>query len=196
MTTRNFLGLAKSLVIAGLAAGGLAGTAFGQQLAVPNLGGTPDDGMQCRSTPNAYAISLSGDKVFCKRTKTVTFALDCDPLSKFKNKVIRTSSTDKDVCVRDNFVVTSSGPLGGVEGQDYKFIIVPAVQIASTIASEDQAEAAAMGLSAGQVDTREVSHTVLINAGSGSADRGQVIVEFTTFPIPVGGPVISGGIPR
>jgi len=185
----------RTLTAGALAAAALAGPAFGQQIAF-NVGGTPDDGMQCRSTPNGYTISLSGNKVFCKRTKTVTVTLNCDSQSKFRNKVIRTSALEKDLCVRDNFFVSSSGPIGGVVGQDYVFIDFAPGQVSSSVASEDQAEATAMGLDANQVDTREVSHQVLINGGSGSADRGQITLDFYTFPITVGGPVINGGIPR
>jgi hypothetical protein len=184
-----------SVAAAALAASVFAGPASGQ-IVIGNQLGTPDDGMQCRSSPNAYTISLSGNKVFCKRTKTVNVTLKCDPNSRFRNKVIRTSATDRDVCARDHFNPPSSGPITGVEHQDYEFIDFLPGQVSDTLASEDKAEAAALGLDASKVDTREVSHQVSINGGSGSADRGQIVIDHYIFAEPVGGPIVSGGLPR
>lgn len=184
----------KTLIAAALATSAFSATAIdapsgpiGGPVVINLPNGSPNDGEACRSSPNAYLASLSGNTVFCKRTKTVNQALTCaDP--RFPTKVIREgfNGGGKDICAAPNHVYTSNSPLTGTEGVDYKFFGVDSAQVGTIVANQRRDEAAALGVSQTEVDVKSLTSVISINQ-LGSEDKLQVTLEFATFPKPVSG---------
>lgn len=184
--------VAKSIAAACIAAG-LAGPAVGQFREAPNLLGTPDEGLRCRSTPSAYTGSQSANTFFCKRTKTVNTVLQC-PEPGFPTKVIREGpgGGGKDLCAAPGRVYTSNSPLTGTEGIDYKFFAVDSAKVATVLANQRRDEAAALGVPEPEVDAKSLTSVIALNQ-IGSEDKLQITVEFATFAQPVGGLIGNQG---
>jgi hypothetical protein len=189
--------LAKGIAAACLAAG-LATPAVAQFLTSNPLG-TPDDGLACRNTPNAYIGSQSGGAFFCKRTKIAATVLTCVEPG-FLTKVIREGPNGggKDICAAPGRNYTSNGPLFGTENTDYKFFVVDNAKVATMLANQRRDEAAALGVTESEVDAKSLASEIAINK-LGSEDKLQVTVEFATFAKPVGGLIGNqgpvGGLP-
>jgi len=154
--------------------------------------GSPNDGMACRSAPNAYTGSQSGNTFFCKRTKVVGQALSCADV-RFPTKVVRVpniagdTTGGKDVCLAPGRFLSSNDPLTGlVLNQDYKFVEAGSSQVPTIVSTQRQNEATAMGLPLVEVDAKVLTSSVAVNAGVGGEDRLQATVEFATFPKTVG----------
>lgn len=206
MKSLKQLVLAKSIAAAFVAAG-IAGTAISATPAGPiivggpiviDIPGTPDNGMRCLTTPNAYTISLVGTTVFCKRTKVFGQALTCsDP--RFPTKVVRVDNTAEDVstrgldvCLAPNRSLSSNDLTTGLTlNQDFIFVTVGSTQASTIVTNQRQVEATATGLPLAGVDARSLGSTVSRNLGTGGEDRVQVTVEFATFGNPVGGILVG-----
>jgi hypothetical protein len=183
LLTKSF---AAAIVTTGLAAAAVAATVGGPIIFTPDIPNTPDNGMACRSAPNAYLGTLVNNTVFCKRTKNHLNPLTCsDP--GFQTKVIREGPNGggKDICAAPNRNYTSNSPLIGTEGIDYKFVEAGSTQVSTIVANQRQFEATATG---DQVDARALSSAIVVNhPSSGSEDKLTVEIEFSTFPKTVGG---------
>jgi hypothetical protein len=156
---------------------------------IPN--GSPNDGMACRSTPNAYSGSQSGNTFFCKRNKTVNAVLQClEP--GFPTKVIREGpgGGGKDLCAAPGRVYTSNSPLTGTQGIDYKFFAVDSAKVATVVANQRRDEATALGVAEAEVDAKSLNSAIALNQ-IGSEDKLQITLEFATFPRPVGGVLLG-----
>jgi hypothetical protein len=185
----------KTLAVAALAVSALSALAIealpggpiGGPIVVNIPNNSPNDGMACRSSPSAYLASLSGNTVFCKRSKTFGQALSCLDV-RFPTKVIREGPNGggKDICAAPNRVYTSNSPLIGTEGVDYKFVEVGSTQVSTIVANQRREEATALGVPEFEVDAKSLTSGITVNL-AGSEDRLQVTVEFATFPKTVGG---------
>ncbi|GMV57885.1 hypothetical protein FBR04_06070 [Betaproteobacteria bacterium PRO7] len=174
-------------VAAAVAGIGLAAPAFGIT-ATPNLLGTPDDGMICRS---GYTGALSGGAFKCSKARNITVQLEClDP--KFPNYLIRAAAPGtpqgRDLCLRNNVSLGSTDPVGNLaQGQDYVLADVNPTTVSNRVANLDQQEASALGLDAKEVDTVAGDPVVQPNGGAGSRDNASVQVTHYTFAIKTGG---------
>lgn len=153
--------------------------------------GTPNDGVACRTAPNAYNASLQGNTFFCKRVKTVTQALACTE-QRFPTKVVRVpgiagdTTNGKDVCLAPGRFLSSNDALTGlVLNQDYKFVEAGPSQVPNIVATQRQNEATQMQLALTEVDAKVMNSSVAVNAGVGGEDRLAATVEFATFGKPV-----------
>jgi hypothetical protein len=181
--------IAAALFAAGLAGAAVAATSPfpGGIIATPDIPNTPDNGMACRTAPNAYVGSLSGNTFFCKRIKIVNQALSCTEPG-FPTKVIRQGPNGggKDICAAPNRNYTSNSPLNGVEGIDYKFVAVGSTQVSTIVGNQRQQEATENGLALNEVDAKAVTSEIVVNH-TGSEDKLKVTLEFATFPRTQGG---------
>jgi hypothetical protein len=169
--------------VAGIA---LAAPVFGIT-ATPNLVGTPDDGMICRS---GYTGALSGSAFKCSKAKTATVELACLKPA-FPNYVRRAKnpphSDGKDLCVRNNVQVTSNGPLTGLtEGQQFVYAEVDPAAVSTAVTSLDTQEASALGLDVKEVDTVAGQAVIKIDPGQRILDEAHVPVTHYTFAIKTG----------
>lgn len=177
--------LAKRLAaVAGI---GLAAPVFGIT-ATPNLLGTPDDGMICRS---GYTGALSGSAFKCSKAKTVIVELACLKPA-FRNYVRRAKnppqSDGKDLCVRDGIEVTSNGPLTGLtEGVQFVYAEVDPAAVSAATTRLDTQEASALGLDVKEVDTVAGQAVIRIDPGQRILDEAHVPVTHYTFAIKTGG---------
>lgn len=182
-----------------LAAAGLATAAFAAPLPgfnsslVPNLLGTPNDGMVCRS---GYTAAFTGTALKCSKTSSIVVNLVCTEPS-FTTYVSRAAGTPGspeglDVCARDTVVITStSNLLLLTKGTDYKFAKADAVKITEKTTSRDLEEAAAIGGAATDVET-EGGEPVVNTATGDSKDNAKVTLTHFTFPVRTGGIIIVG----
>lgn len=181
--------IAAALIAAGLAGAAVAATSpfNGGIIATPDIPNTPDNGMACRTSPNAYVGSLSGNTFFCKRIKIVNQALSCTEPG-FQTKVIRQGPNGggKDICAAPNRNYTSNSPLNGVEGVDYKFIGIGSTQVGTIVGNQRQQEATENGLALNEVDAKALTSEIVVNH-TGSEDKLKVTLEFSTFPRTQGG---------
>jgi hypothetical protein len=204
MKTQKSLVVSKTLVARALMAAGLATAAIGAAPALAQVSpliaspinlpnGSPNDGMACRSSPNAYTGSQSSNTFFCKRTKIVNQALTCsDP--RFPTKVVRVDNAaeplatrGKDVCLAPGrFLASNDLTTGLTLNQDFVFVSIGATQVSTVVANQRQAEATATGLALNLVDAKSIASSVNVNAGSGGIDLMNATIEFATFPNPVG----------
>lgn len=178
-----------ALFAAGIAGAAVAATSTfpGGIIATPDIPNTPDNGMACRTSPNAYLGTLSGNTFFCKRTKVVTQALSCTEPG-FQTKVIRQGPNGggKDICAAPNRNYTSNSPLNGVEGIDYKFIAIGSTQVSTVLGNQRQQEATENGLALNEVDAKALISEIVVNQ-TGSEDKLRLTIEFATFPRTQGG---------
>ena len=72
----------------------------------------------------------------------------------------------------------------GVLNQDYVFAEVNQTTINNQVTTNDQQEAAALGLGVNDVDTKATQQQLSINGGFGSNDVVRVTLTFNTFAIP------------
>ena len=166
----------------GVAASALAITA------TPNMLGTPDDGMICRS---GYTGAMSGSAFKCSKARTFTVELTC-LRPNFPNYVRRAqngaASDGRDLCVRNDVQVTSNGPLTGLaEGVQFVYAEADPAAISAEIANLDSREAGALGLDAKEVDTVAGQATINVDPGQAIRDRARVPVTYYTFAIKTGG---------
>lgn len=178
-------------------AGGAAGSAAAQ--AALNVLGTPDDGMVCRT---GYSASFINGVFLCKKFASLEFALECtNPRfpTYINRKALAGPNRDADVCIlgenRPGYVaiITTSNltnipeSVNGGPGVYELAKINPATQ-ASEIARLDGAEAAALGLSAGSVDTAVDFAVIGLNdGGNGVRDKVNGRVRHHTFAVPTNG---------
>jgi len=195
---KNLL-LTKNLIAAAVAAGGLAagGMAHATPL-TPNLSGTPNDGMVCRS---GYTPSFNGTSLKCSKTSRINVKLVCvDP--GFTDYVARTagsggSPTGLDICVRTGGQVTigsstNIGPSSNfTKGTDYVFAKADTVKLAQKTTARDLEEAPAIGGSAADVET-ESGEPVTLFQFDGIIDHSQVTLTHFAFPIKTLGGVVGG----
>jgi len=188
-------GIAAAFVVAGVAAA--IGTPFTGFAATPNVGGTPGDGMVCRS---GYTPSFNGTSLKCSKTSKINVKLVCaDP--GFTDYVARTpgsggSPSGLDICVRTGGQVTvgSSTNIGPgsnfTQGTDYVFAKADTVKLAQKTTARDLEEATAIGGSAVDVET-ESGEPVTLFQFVGIIDHSQVTLTHFAFPIKTVG--IAGG---
>ncbi len=192
MKSLETLPLTKSLIAAAVVAAGLSAPTVGHAI---TFAGSPDDGMVCR---NGYTGTLDGTRFKCSKAVNITVALECtNPL--FPIYVIRALngavSDGKDLCTKAGVVITSNGSLAGlVEARpgrngDYQFATVNPATVAARVATQDQSEATAQGLTVSEVDTIAAQPVVQIDGSVGSKDNARVTLTQFTFAIPG-----SGGI--
>jgi hypothetical protein len=162
---------------------------FGQPLMAqltPNLAGTPDDGMICRT---GYTGALSGATFKCSKAKVVTLNLECK--AQFPRYVVRAVGASgtpdgRDLCTRSGISLGSTDPLAGlVAGTDYIKADVSSSAVTDAVAAEDAAEAAALGLGSNEVDADANGPVIALNA-TGSKDKANLTVRLYTFAIPTG----------
>ena len=176
--------LRTSLAVAGL---GLATAAAATGL-TPNRPGTPDDGLNCRS---GYTGALSGNAFKCTKTQVVQVNLHC-PDPKIPRYVVRAagawgSAAGIDICTRNNVNVGSTDSVQGlVLGQDYMYAVVNTERVGAATDRAKEAEVAALGLSAGDVDVAAATPRIVPSA-KGSQDMADVTLTFYTFAVPTGG---------
>ncbi|MFN3564823.1 MAG: hypothetical protein ACK4V1_02400 [Burkholderiaceae bacterium] len=183
---KAFQTLSLAAGVAAAAAIGLAAPAFGIT-ATPNLLGTPDDGMICRS---GYTGALSGSAFKCSKARNITVQLECvDP--KFPNYLIRAAASGtpqgRDLCLKNGVSLGSTDPVGNlVQGQDYVLANVNATTVSNRVSNLDQQEASALGLDTKEVDTVAGTAVIQENGGAGSKDNASVPVTHYTFAIKTG----------
>jgi len=156
--------------------------------ATPNLLGTPDDGMICRS---GYSGAMSGSAFKCSKARSFAVELAC-LRGNFPNYVRRATnppnSDGKDLCVRNDVQVTSNGPLTGLnEGVQFVYAEADPAAISAEISNLDSREAGALGLDVKDVDTVAGQATINVDPGSAIKDRARVPVTHYTFAIKTGG---------
>jgi hypothetical protein len=184
---------AKSIIAIAIGASGI-GTS-GATGFTPNQLGTPDDGMVCRT---GYTGALTGAAFKCSKASTISVVLECvnAPFTTYVTRVKNgLASTGEDLCVKSGVVITSNGSLNGLTlGQDY--VLATVNLAANRIANMDQAEATALGLAAGEVDTVAGQPTVNVDGGNGGKDNATLPVTFFTFAIKTGpGPFVPRSLP-
>jgi hypothetical protein len=182
--------LIKSLIAAAIVAGGFAASGVASSATV---GGSPDDGMVCRTAPKAYIGSFVNNKFLCKRTQNHGQPLTCFEPG-FATKFIREGpgGGGRDVCAAPNRSYPSNVPLTGTEGIDWKYVAVGPTQVSTIVANQRQFEATAMGLDLSAVDARAVSSGIVVNQ-TGSEDKLTVTLEFATYAVPAAGGIVIGG---
>lgn len=179
-------GLAAALIGATLVAPAL-GT-----IATPNLAGTPDDGMICRT---GYAGSYTGGKFKCTKSRFHIVNLECTNAT-FPRYLVRPAGSagtpqGRDICLRNGVNVGSTDSVTAlVQGQDFVLAAVNTTALNTDVANLDREEAAALGLDAARdVDTSASEPVIQHDQGTGSRDRAVVQVYHYTFGIPTGGMV-------
>jgi hypothetical protein len=184
--------IAKGIAVACLAAG-LASPALAQSRAVtPNLLGTPNDGMLCRS---GYMPNFNGSSLKCSKTSEIKVDLACLN-SPFTDKVVRVSAggtpNGEDVCDKPGGVtVTSSNNIANFnKGSDYVLAKQDDAQIAVRAANQRQTEATALGVALDEVEV-EVGAAVTDTTSGDSTDKSKVPLTFYTFAVKTGiqGPI-------
>jgi hypothetical protein len=199
--------LTKSILAAAVAASGVATPAIGQTNRLqPNLQGTPNDGMVCRT---GYTANFNGSSLKCSKTSEIKVDLAC-LVAPFTIKVVRVGAggTPKglDVCDKSGGVTVTSGNdiSNFVRGSDYEFAKQDDAQIAVRAEGQRQAEATALGVAIGEVEV-EVGTAVTDTTSGDSTDKSKVPLTFFTFAVKSGGllnsPVPSAafvprGLPR
>jgi hypothetical protein len=195
MKSLKTLLLTKSVIAAAIATAGIAAPAVSHALAV----GGPASGMVCRT---GYTPTFNGTSLVCSKASSFELQLVCTNPT-FPNYVIRVGApdTDADICVRNGVVITSSQSLQGVPlstngiSGSYLFATFDPAALASKTATQDQAEATALGLTANDVDTR--AGTVVIRPNGRAGGKGEASVPVTHFVfatpsnIVIGGPVVT-----
>jgi hypothetical protein len=193
--TRSVIAIAVAVAVAGVATNSIATTA-------PNISGTPDDGMVCR---NGYSPVFSAGNIKCLKSQVITVQLECfNP--KFPTYVNHSSTAGihptSDVCTKDPnsptyVAITVATPLTNltesINGSPgvYELAKVNPATVATRLSNLDQSEAAALGLSASNVDTVASSTTVKRDATLGVKDNADVLVTHYTFAVPTAGIVIG-----
>lgn len=205
MNSLKKLLLTKSIVAVAMAASGIAAPAFGQTAGLQaNILGTPDDGMVCRT---GYGTVFSGGNIKCTKTQSINVVLEClNP--KFQTYVNHAALTgthkDADVCTMERgkpgFVEITvntdlTNLLESVNGSPgvYERANVNPATVATRLDNLDQSEAAALGLSASEVDTVPFLTTVNRNQVLGVKDNATVTVSHYTFAIPTRGLIGNQG---
>ncbi len=180
MKTLKPLVVAKSIAVVALMAAGLASS--GLSYANPNIG------VHCRS---GYTGTLANGNFKCtKRVVKNDVSLTCP--AGFPTKLVRIqgiagdTTGGKDICLAPGRSLGSNDPIPTqfVQGQDFAFVSVSAVQAAAVRISLDNQEEAALGLPEAEVGRDTVSSGVLVNAGAGALDLGTVTTDLTTHAIP------------
>jgi hypothetical protein len=181
-----------SRAIAGaIAVAGIAASAIGAPLAIsttPNLQGTPDDGMVCRS---GYTANFNGTSLKCSKVVTIQVNLECDT-TKFATYLARDIGSGgtldgADICLAANRSATSHSNLVGVltENTDYVKAVAKQSKIDEKTKTQHDAEVASLGLQAGDVEA--VAASPVMNRSdtdaSGISDKADVTLTMFTFPI-------------
>jgi hypothetical protein len=199
MKSLKTLLLTKSIIAAAVAAGSLAAPAVSHAI---TAAGSPIAGMLCRT---GYTPAFTGTRLTCSKTSVIPLELVCDRPN-FPGvlvpgvgvgPVVRAAgaagdnSGGKDLCPRTGLTIGTTDSLVGLtRGTDYVFATVDPAAVATRTANNDLAEATALGLTVGEVDT--VAGTPVINVNQvGAKDKGSVTLTFFTFAIPGPGIIIS-----
>ena len=191
MNSLKKLLLAKSILAAAVAAGGIAAPAVSHA----NPTGTADDGMVCRA---GYTGALIGARFVCSKTSSTDILLDCTSPN-FPIYVIRLGGPgpdgDKDICIRNNgTVITINQSLQGLTESTngisgvYEFAKVNPATLAAEIAAKDSFEALGLSLSPDQVDTR--GGTPVVKANGRAGGKGEASVPLTLFTYAIAGPAV------
>lgn len=196
MKSLNTLVLTKSLFAVAVVAAGVSAPTLSHAV---TFAGSPDDGMVCRT---GYSGALDGARFKCTKASAFTVALECTN-PQFPTYVIRAvnglASDGKDLCTKPGVVITSNGALTGlVEARlgrngDYVFAAVVPATVTARIATQDQNEASAQGLTVAEVDTRSAQPVVQVDGSVGSKDNARVALTFFTFAIPGSGGITLPG---
>lgn len=183
-----------------VAAGAWASAVHAQSPITANVGGTPNDGMVCRS---GYASAFDGRSLKCSKTSRIVVQLVCANPA-FPTLVARTSGNGtpqgEDVCRKSgNSVVFDSDDRIGPntdfrEGVDWVLATANATAISQKTTERDAEEAAAIGGSASDVETVAASAVLNRNA-EGILDRASVLLTHFTFATPTAGLINTGSLP-
>lgn len=181
---KNLL-LAKSIFAAAVAAGGIAAPAVSHAIAA----GGPSAGVFCRA---GYAGAFDGTRLKCSKVRVVNVPLRCLD-SRYPNYLIRAvvapTGVGRDFCLKNGVVLGTNDPITGlVLGTpsvlgDYVHANFDPAEVATKVAAEDLAEAAAQGLTAGGVDTLSATPVIDLGGGGGNKDRANVTLTHFTFAI-------------
>jgi hypothetical protein len=185
----------KSILAAVIAVGGIAAPAVSHAIA---LGG-PLGGMVCRT---GYTAAFDGSRLKCSKAISIPIPLICDrpnfpgvgnppaPVPRAAGAA-GDNSGGKDLCPRSGLRIGTTDSLVGLtQGTDYVFATTDAAAVTTRTANNDQAEAAALGLSATEVDTLPGTPSITVNS-NGVTDKGTVTLTFFTFAVPGPGIVIG-----
>jgi hypothetical protein len=191
------LSLIAKCIAAACFAAGLASPAVAQFREVtPNLPGTPNDGLICRS---GYTPNFNGTSLKCSKTSEIKVDLACLE-APFTTKVVRVNAPGTpnglDVCDKPGGVTVTSGNdiSNFVKGSDYIFAKQDDAQIAVRAANQRQTEATALGVALGEVEV-EVGTAVTDTTSGDSTDKSKVPLTFFTFAIKTGGIAGPVGLP-
>lgn len=196
MNSLKTLLFTKSLIAATLAASG-----FANATTLPaNLPGSPDDGMVCRS---GYTPSFSGTRLTCSKAGSFDIPLECKNPN-FPVYVVRNGGPapkgDDDICIRNNgTVITINQSLAGLAESTngvsgvYEYAKFDPANVTTRTRTQDDAEAAALGLKTSEVDTLAGVPVIRPNGRAGGAGEARVPVTFFTFATPAAGGVIVIG---
>jgi hypothetical protein len=199
MTSLKTLLLTKS-IIAAAAIGGIAAAAGTASAVTIDQANTPNDGVVCHA---GYIGALKGSSFICSKATTIAVVKECTNPT-FPNYVTRvkngSKSTGEDLCQRNGISISSNLSLAGFTlDQDY---VLASVNLApNRIANMEQAEAAALGLKAGEVETTPGTPTVTIDGGIGGKDNAILPVTHFVFAqrptsfIPTGGSFVPRPLP-
>jgi hypothetical protein len=211
MKSIKTLRFTKSVTAIAVAAAGIATNSIAT--IAPNVSGTPDDGMVCRS---GYTGFYGAGKLTCSKFAEFKMDLACEN-PRFPTYVSRAAVANNrvpdgpnaaqlrnglDICTRGPGPGSVNiGPTDTLVGLDqttngnngvYEIAKVSPARLLVRLGNVDQQEASALGLSVSQVDTikNDTQSTVTINTGAANiTDQFAVRLQHYTFAVPA-----SGGI--
>ena len=152
----------------------------------PQALGAPESGMVCLT---GYLGAATGVVFKCSKTKVVALPLECR--QQFPRYVVRAvgspgTADGRDLCTRNAINLGSTDALGGlVAGTDYVKADLPNSTVTETVAVEEAAEEAALGLASKEVGAVAGATAIALNV-NGSRDKANVTVRLYTFAIPTG----------
>ena len=182
-------GFAAVFAAAGIAAGAVgAPLTSSSGVIVIDLPGTPNDGMVCRS---GYTPNFNGKSLTCTKVVTIQVNLECDS-TKFATYLARDIGSGgtldgADICLAANRSATSHSNLVGVltENTDYVKAVAKQSKIDDKTKAQHDAEVAALGVQAGDVEV--IAASPVLNRSdtdaSGISDKADVTLTMFTFPI-------------
>jgi hypothetical protein len=185
--------LAKSILAAAVAASGIAAPTVSHAATVA---GGPFAGMVCRT---GYTAAFDGTRLKCSKASSFELPLVCLN-SNFPAYTIRFgtgNNDDRDLCTRTVGAISINQSLNGLvestngTSGNYVFATFDPVAVAAKTLAQDAAEAAALSLTVGEVDTLQGTPLVRANGRAGGKGEVNVPLTFFAFPVPGSGIVIG-----
>ena len=185
--------LAKSILAAVIAASGIAAPAVSHAATVAD---GPSAGMACRT---GYTPAFDGTRLKCSKASSFELPLVClnSNFTAYTVRVGTGNNDDRDLCTRTVGAITLNQSLNGLvestngTSGNYVFATFDPAAVAAKTLTKDAAEAAALSLTVGEVDTLQGTPLVRANGRAGGAGEVNVPLTFFTFPVAPG--IIIGG---